>query len=87
MIPLNYKLRKCTAGNKLHESQEKNSHSNVHERHQTSKSEKELKTLIKAVRIYNDDIGIEFSIEKCALQILGNGKRQMTKGIELLNPK
>ena len=32
-----------------------------------AKNEKELKTLIQTVRIYSQDIGMEFSIEKCAM--------------------
>ena len=31
------------------------------------KNEKELETLIHAVRIYSQDIGMEFGIEKCAM--------------------
>ena len=50
-----------------------------------AKKEKELKTLIQAVRIYSQDTGIEFSIEKCAIQIMKNGKRHMMEGIELPN--
>ena len=34
-----------------------------------AKDEKELETLIHAVRIYNQEIGMEFSIEKCAIII------------------
>ena len=50
-----------------------------------TKNEKELETLTHAVRIYSQDIGIEFGIEKCAMLIMENGKRHMTKGIELPN--
>ena len=32
---------------------------------QFANNEKELETLIQAVRIYRDDIGIEFALEKC----------------------
>ena len=32
-----------------------------------AKNEKELETLIRAVRIYSQDIGMEFGIEKCAM--------------------
>ena len=35
--------------------------------------------------IYNEDIRMEFSIEKCAMLIMKSGKRQMTEGIELPN--
>ena len=50
-----------------------------------AKTEKELETLIQAVRIYSQDIGMEFGIEKCAMLIMKCGKRHMTEGIELLN--
>ena len=48
-----------------------------------AKNEKELETLIQAVRIYSDDIGMEF--RKWALPILRSGKLQMTEEIELPN--
>ena len=34
------------------------------------------------MRIYNQDIGVEFSIEKRSILIMRRGKRQMTEGIE-----
>ena len=33
-----------------------------------AKNESELKTLIQEVKIYSQDIGIEFGIEKCTMQ-------------------
>ena len=50
-----------------------------------AKNEKELETLIHTVRIYSQDIGMEFGIEKCALLIMKSGKRHLTDGIELPN--
>ena len=50
-----------------------------------AKNEKELKTLIHAVRIYCQDIGMEFGIEKCAMLAMKSGKRHLTDGIELPN--
>ena len=50
-----------------------------------AKNEKELETLIQAVEIYNQDIGMEFGIEKCALFVMKSGKRHLTDGIELPN--
>ena len=50
-----------------------------------AKNEKELKTQIHTVRIYNQDIGMEFDIEKCAMLIMKSGKRHLTDGIELPN--
>ena len=50
-----------------------------------AKNEKELKTLIHAVRIYSQDIRIEFGIEICAMLLMKSGKRHMTDGMELPN--
>ena len=36
-------------------------------------------------RIYSQDIGMEFGIEKCALLVMKSGKRHLTDGIELPN--
>ena len=49
------------------------------------KNEKELETLIDAVRIYRQDIGMEFGMEKCAMLVMKSDKRHMTDGIELPN--
>ena len=46
---------------------------------------KELETLIHAVRIYIQDIGMEFGIEKCAMHEMKSGKRHRTDGMELPN--
>ena len=47
-----------------------------------AKNEKELETLIHAVRIYSPDIGMEFCIEKCAMLLMKSGKRYLTDGLE-----
>ena len=49
------------------------------------KYEKELETLIYAVRIYSQDIGMEFGIEKCAMLVMKNGKRHLDDAITLPN--
>ena len=49
------------------------------------KNEKELETLIHRVRIYSQDIGMEFGIEKCSMQVVKSGKRHLTYGMELPN--
>ena len=86
MMPLNHILRKCTAGYKLSRSQEKINHlMYMDDIKLFAKNEKELETLIHAVRIYNQDIGIEFGIEKCAMLVMKSGKRHMTDGMELPN--
>ena len=50
-----------------------------------AKNEKELENLIHAVRIYSQDIGMEFGIEKCAMLVMKSGKWHMTDGMELPN--
>ena len=52
---------------------------------QFAKYEEEYETLILGARIYNVNIGIESSIEKCTMPIIRSGKWHMTEGIELLN--
>ena len=48
-------------------------------------SEKEQETPIQTIRIYTQDIGMEFAIGKCALLIIEKGILETTKGIELPN--
>ena len=50
-----------------------------------AKNEKELETRIHAVRIFSQDIGMEFGIEKCAILLMKIGKRHLTDGMELPN--
>ena len=79
MMQLNHILRKCTAGYK-----EKFNHlMYMDDIKLFAKNEKELETLIHTIRIYSQDIGMEFSIEKCALLVMKKGKRHITDGIEL----
>ena len=86
MMPLNPILRKCAAGYKLCRSQEKINHLiYMDDIKLYTKNEKELETLIHAVRIYSQDVGMEFSIGKCALLVMQSGKRHMTDGMELPN--
>ena len=47
------------------------------------KNEKQLEMLIHAVRIYRQEIGIKFGIEKCAMFVKKSGKRLLTDGMEL----
>ena len=54
---------------------------------QFSKNEKKLETLTQALRIYSDDVEMEFCMEKCALLMMKSGKRHMTEGTELPNKK
>ena len=70
--PLNH--RKCTAGYKLSRSQEKINHPMYMDDIKLfAKNKKLLETLIHAVRIYSQDLGIEFGIEKCAMLLMKSG--------------
>ena len=46
-----------------------------------AKNEKELETLIQTVRIYSQDIGMRFGIEKCTMLAMKNGKWHMTERV------
>ena len=86
MMPLNYILRKCTAKYKLSRSQEKINHlMYMDDIKLFAKKEKELETLIHTVRIYSQDIGMEFGREKCVMLVMKSGKRHMTDRMELRN--
>ena len=47
-----------------------------------AKNQKELETLIHAVRIYSQDIEIEFDQEKYVLLVMKSSKRHLTDGME-----
>ena len=50
-----------------------------------AKKEKEQKTLIHTVRIYSQDIGMEFDLEKFAMLVIKSGKRHLMDAMELPN--
>ena len=83
MMPLKHILRKFTAGYKLIESQEKINHLMYKDDiKQFAKIEKELETLIHTVKIYSQDIGMEFGIEKCTMLQTKSSKQLLTDGME-----
>ena len=49
-----------------------------------AKNEKEMETLIRAVKIYSQDIRMEYG-KKCAMLVMKSGKRHLTNGMELPN--
>ena len=86
MMSLNHIVRKCTAGYKLSKLQEKINHlMYMDDIKLFAQNEKELEPRIQTVRIYSQDMGMEFGIEKCAILVMKNGKRHMTEGVELTN--
>ena len=76
MMPLNHILRKWTRGYKLTKLQKKINHLMfMDDIKLQAKNEKESETLIQSVKIYCQDSGMEFGIEKCARLIMRNRKQ------------
>ena len=84
MMPFNHTLRKGTGRCKLHKSQEKSNHlMYIDDIKLFDKNKKELEIQMQSVRIYNQDIGMEFGRETCPMLIMKSGKRHRTEGTEL----
>ena len=83
LTPLNHRVRKCTEGYKFIKSKEKiNQFVYIDNVKLFAKIQKKWR-LIQTIRIYNQDIGMEFGIEKCIMLIMRSKKRKITEGIEL----
>ena len=52
-----------------------------------SKSEKALNSLTQTVRIFSEDIQMQFGIEKCAMLVMKRGKIVKSDGIKFPNGK
>ena len=86
IMSLDNMLRKCTDGYKLSKSQEKINHlMYIDDIKLLAKNEKELETLMNAVKIYSQDIEMEFSIEKSAMLVMKSGQWHLRVGMELPN--
>ena len=48
-----------------------------------AKNEKGLESLVQTVRIFSDDIGMEFGIDRCVMLVLKRGKIANFDGISL----
>ena len=80
MMLLNHILRKCADRYKLSGLQEEINHlMYMDDIKLYAKNEKELETLIHAVRIYSQDIGMEFGIEKMYLENREDGDLPASK--------
>ena len=77
-VIMNNILRKCAAGYKLSRLQEKINHlMYMDDIKLFAKNEREQETPIHAIRIYSQDIGIVFGMEKCALLVMKSGKQHI----------
>ena len=80
MMSLNRIIREFTAGYKLSKSQEKINHlMYMNDIKLSIENGKELEPLIQTMRIYSEDIGMEFAIERCAMLVMKSGKLHMTE--------
>ena len=52
-----------------------------------SRCEKELNSLVQTVRVFSEDIGMEFGIENCAMLVMEKGKIVKSVGTELPDDK
>ena len=52
-----------------------------------SRREKELNSLVQTFRVFGEDIGMEFDIEKCAMLVMEKGMIVKSVGIELSDGK
>ena len=88
LIPLSLILRKAKAAYEFSESKEKINHLLfMDDLKLYSRSEKGLDSLVQTVRVFSEDIGMEFGIEKCAMLVMEKGKIVKSVGIELSDGK
>ena len=88
LIPLSLILRKAKAAYEFSESKEKINHLlSMDDLKLYSRSEKGLDSLVQTVRVFSEDIGMEFGIKKCATLVMEKGKSVKSVGIELPDGK
>ena len=88
LIPLSLILRKVKAAYEFSESKEKINHLLLmDELKLNNRSEKGLDSLVQTVRVFSEDIGMEFDIEKCAMLVMEKGKIVKSVVIELPDGK
>ena len=84
LIPLSLILRKAKAAYEFSESKEKINHllfmDDLKLHIQNGKG---LDSLVQTVRVFSEDIGMEFGTEKCAISVMEKGKVVKSVGIEL----
>ena len=82
MIPLTLLLRKIKISNQLKKRRERINHVLFKDNLKLcAKSEDQLKSLINTVRIFPDDITLDFGLSKCDLLIMKIGKMLRTERI------
>ena len=88
LTPLSLILRKAKAAYEFSKSKEKINHLLfMDDLKLYSRSEKGLDSLVQTVRVFSEDIGMEFGTEKCAMLAMEKRKIVKSVGIELPNGK
>ena len=88
LIPLSLILRKAKSSYEFSESKEKINHLLfMDDLKLYSRSEKGLDSLIQTLRVFSEDIGMEFVKEKCAMLVMEKGKIVTSVGIEFPDGK
>ena len=88
LIPLSLILRKVKAAYEFSESKEKvNYILFMDDLKLYSRSKKGVDSLVQTVRLFSEDIGMEFGIEKCAMLVMEKGEIVKSFGIELPDGK
>ena len=88
LIPLSLILRKAKAACEFSESKEKINHLLfMDDLKLYSRSEKGLDSLVQTVRVFSEDIGMKFGIEKCDMLVMEKGNIVKSVGIELPDGK
>ena len=84
LIPLSLILRKAKAAYEFSESKDKINHLLfMDDLKLYSQNEKGLDSLVQTVRVFSEDRGMKFGIEKCAMLLAEKGKIVKSVGIEL----
>ena len=88
LILLSLILKKVKAAYEFSESKEKIDHLLfMDDLKLYSQSEKGLDSLVQTVRVFSEDIGMEFGIEKCAMLVMEKGKIVKSVDTELPDGK
>ena len=88
LILVSLVLRKAKVPHEFSESKEKiNHHLFMDDLKLYSRSEKGLDSLVQTVRVFSEDIGMEFGIERCAMFVMEKGKIVKSVVIELPDGK
>ena len=88
LISLSLILKKAKAAYEFSESKEKINHLLFMDHLKLYiRSEKGVDSLVQTVRVFSEDIGMEFGIEKCAMLVMEKGKIVKSVGIELPDGK